>query len=57
MMNPHRECTKFGQQVENPPKAQEIGERAKKLVLENYTWEKNVQGYINIYEELLGNDE
>jgi len=40
-----------------PQKAQEIGERAKRLVLENYTWEKNTQGYIKIYEELLAKDE
>ena len=39
--------------LENPHKAQEIGERAKKLVLENYTWEKNAQSYIEIYKELL----
>jgi len=39
--------------LENPQKAQEIGERAKKLVLENYTWEKNARSYIKIYEELL----
>jgi len=25
--------------------------------LENYTWEKNTQGYIKIYEELLAKDE
>jgi teichuronic acid biosynthesis glycosyltransferase TuaC len=37
----------------NPDKAREIGERAKKLVLENYTWEKNARRYIEIYEELL----
>ena len=39
--------------LENPQKAKEIGERAKKLVLKNYTWEKNIQSYIKIYEELL----
>ena len=40
--------------LENLERAHEIGERAKKLVLENYTWEKNVQKYIEIYKELLG---
>jgi len=43
--------------LENPQKAQEIGERAKRLVLENYTWEKNAQSNIKIYEELLAKDE
>ena len=35
--------------LENSQKACEIGERAKELVLENYTWEKTVQSYIRIY--------
>lgn len=43
--------------LENSQEACEIGERAKKLVLENYTWEKTVQNYIKIYEELLANNE
>ncbi len=43
--------------LENSQKACEIGERAKELVLENYTWEKTVQSYIKIYEELLANNE
>ena len=43
--------------LENPQKACEIRERAKKLVLKNYTWEKTVQNYIKIYEELLVNNE
>jgi glycosyltransferase involved in cell wall biosynthesis len=42
--------------LENPHKAQEIGERSKKLVLEDYTWEKNAQSYRKIYEELFAND-
>jgi len=37
----------------NPVKAREIGERARKLVLENYTWEKNAQQYMKIYENLI----
>jgi len=43
--------------LDNPQEAQEIGERAKKFVLENYTWEKNTQGCMKIYEELLAKDE
>ncbi|MFC1870797.1 glycosyltransferase family 4 protein [Chloroflexota bacterium] len=39
--------------LENPQNAQELGERAKKLILENYTWEKNAQSYIKLYKELL----
>ena len=42
--------------LENPQKAREIGERARKLVLEDYTWEKNAQRYIEIYKELLAYD-
>ena len=30
-----------------------IGQRAKKLVLENYTWEKNAEKTIKIYKEVL----
>lgn len=37
----------------NPDKASEIGEQARKLVLEKYTWEKNAQRHIEIYKELL----
>lgn len=40
-----------------PQKAKAIGEQARKLVLENYTWEKNAQSNIKIYEELLAHDE
>jgi glycosyltransferase involved in cell wall biosynthesis len=39
----------------NPDKARELGRRAQKLVLENYTWEKNARKYIEIYRELLAN--
>lgn len=41
--------------LSNPDKAREIGERAKKLVLENYTWEKNARKYIELYKELITN--
>jgi len=37
----------------NSEKAAEIGERARKLVLGNYTWERNAQRYLEIYRELL----
>jgi teichuronic acid biosynthesis glycosyltransferase TuaC len=41
--------------LSNPEKAHEIGERARKLVLETYTWEKNARRYVEIYRELLAN--
>jgi teichuronic acid biosynthesis glycosyltransferase TuaC len=31
-------------------------ERARKLVLENYTWEKNAEKTIKLYQEVLNND-
>jgi len=31
-----------------------MGEQAKKLILENYTWEKNAEKTIKIYKEVLG---
>lgn len=34
--------------------AKKIGERARKLVLENYTWEKNAEKTIRIYKEVFG---
>jgi len=37
----------------NPKKSKVIGQRAKKLVLENYTWEKNAEKTIKIYKEVL----
>jgi len=37
----------------NPDKAHEIGDRARKLVLENYTWENNARKYIEIYRESI----
>lgn len=39
--------------LSNPEEAQAIGERAKRLVLENYTWEKNAEKTIKLYEEVL----
>jgi len=42
--------------LENLQKAREIGERAKKLVLGNYTWGKNAEKTVRIYEELLAHD-
>ena len=43
--------------LEDPQGAHEIGERAKKLVLENYTWEKNTEKTIKIYKELIARNE
>lgn len=37
----------------NPKKSKEIGKRAKKLILENYTWEKNAEKTIKVYQEVL----
>ena len=42
--------------LSHPERAKEIGEKAKKLVLENYTWEKAVQKIIEIYKEILKNE-
>jgi glycosyltransferase involved in cell wall biosynthesis len=39
--------------LSNPNKAKSMGERARKLVLENYTWEKNAEKTINIYKEAI----
>lgn len=38
-----------------PREAQAMGERARKLVLENYTWAKNAEKTIEVYEEVLKN--
>lgn len=35
--------------------ARAMGERGRKLVLENYTWEKNAERTIAVYEEVLRN--
>lgn len=37
----------------HPEEAQAMGERARKLVLENYTWEKNADKTIEVYKEVL----
>jgi len=37
----------------NPEKAKEIGKRAKRLVLENYTWEKIAGRLIEIYKKAI----
>ena len=39
----------------NPDEARAIGKRARKLVLENYTWEKNAEKTIEVYREVLNN--
>lgn len=39
--------------LSNPEKTIEVGERSRKLVLENYTWENNARRYIEIYHEVL----
>jgi teichuronic acid biosynthesis glycosyltransferase TuaC len=39
--------------LSNPEKAKSIGERARNLVLEKYTWEKNAEKTIEVYREVL----
>jgi len=39
--------------LSNPEKAKEIGERARKLVLENYTWEKTARKCVEIYRKIM----
>ena len=39
--------------LSNPDKAISIGERAKILVLDNFTWEKNAEKTVKAYEEVL----
>ena len=39
--------------LSHPKEARAMGERARKLVLENYTWEKNAEKIIKIYKEIL----
>ena len=41
--------------LSNPDEARAIGKRARKLVLENYTWEKNGEKTIEVYREVLNN--
>jgi len=37
----------------HPSEVEEMGERARKMVLENYTWEKNAEKTMEAYEEVL----
>jgi teichuronic acid biosynthesis glycosyltransferase TuaC len=39
--------------LSNPDEAKAMGERARKMVLENYTWEKNAVKTISLYQEVL----
>jgi glycosyltransferase involved in cell wall biosynthesis len=39
--------------LSNPEEARAMGERARKVVLENYTWEKNAEKIVKVYKELL----
>ena len=39
--------------LSNPEKAKAMGERARKVVLENYTWDKNAEKTIEVYREVL----
>jgi glycosyltransferase involved in cell wall biosynthesis len=41
--------------LSHPNKARAIGEEARKLVIENYTWDKNAEKTIKIYQEVLSN--
>lgn len=41
--------------LSNPNEARAMGQRARKLVLENYTWEKNAERTIEVYREVLNN--
>ena len=41
--------------LSHPEEAKAMGERGRKLVLENYTWEKNAEKTIAVYEEVLRN--
>ena len=42
--------------IENPQIAKKMGERARKSILENYTWEKNTEKTIKIYKEALNSE-
>lgn len=39
--------------LSHPKEAKAMGERARKVVLENYTWEKNAEKTIEVYREVL----
>ena len=40
--------------LDHSDKAKTIGEQARSLVLENYTWEKNAERTLRVYKEVLG---
>ena len=42
--------------LNNPDEARAMGQRARKLVIENYTWEKNAEKTINLYKEVLNSE-
>jgi len=42
--------------LSHPSEAQDIGKRARDLVLKNYTWEKNAEGTIELYKEVLNSE-
>jgi hypothetical protein len=39
--------------LNNPQKARDVGEKAKKHVMENYTWEKVASKIISVYQEVI----
>jgi glycosyltransferase involved in cell wall biosynthesis len=41
--------------LSNADKAQDIGERAQRFILKNYTWEKNAEKTIKVYCEVIKN--
>jgi len=40
--------------LSHPEEAKAMGERGRKLVLENYTWEKNAEKTMEVYSSVLG---
>lgn len=40
--------------LSHPEEAKAMGERARKVVIENYTWEKNAEKTMQVYKEVLG---
>ena len=41
--------------LSHPTEAQKIGKRARGVILESYTWEKNAEKTIEVYQEVLNN--
>jgi len=41
--------------LSNPDETWAIGKRARKFVLENYTWDKNAEKTIKVYKEVIKN--